>query len=103
MTVTYLPTACLRGRELDARFTRDVEPLLDVLARGARRLARSEADAEDLLQDTLLRAYTGYHTFADGHEPQGLVVPHLVQPLGQRPPRQTLPGGGGVRRRRRRA
>jgi len=38
-------------------------PFKDVLHRGARRLTNCEADAEDLLQDTLLRAYTGFHTF----------------------------------------
>ncbi len=49
-----------------ARFAREVQPLHDVLARGARRLTRSEADAEDLLQDTLLHAYKGFHTFQEG-------------------------------------
>jgi RNA polymerase sigma-70 factor (ECF subfamily) len=34
--------------------------------RGARRLARSHADAEDLLQDTLLHAYAGFGTFQEG-------------------------------------
>lgn len=52
--------------ELAARFARDAVPLFDTLARGARRLARSEADAEDLLQDTLLHAYTGFGTFQEG-------------------------------------
>lgn len=47
------------------RFAREAEPLLDVLARGARRLTRSHADAEDLLQDALLHAYAGFHTFQD--------------------------------------
>jgi RNA polymerase sigma-70 factor (TIGR02947 family) len=49
--------------ELDARFMSDALPLLDVLRRGARRLTRNEADAEDLLQDTLLHAYAGFRTF----------------------------------------
>jgi RNA polymerase sigma-70 factor (ECF subfamily) len=49
--------------ELDARFTSDALPLLDALRRGARRLTRNEADAEDLLQDTLLHAYAGFRTF----------------------------------------
>ena len=66
MTVTYLPSAVLPDRDRRARFATEVEPLLDVLARGARRLARSDADAEDLLQDTLMRAYIGFHTFAEG-------------------------------------
>lgn len=51
------------GLEDNARFTDEVTPCLDALARRARRLARSEADAEDLLQETLLRAYKGFHTF----------------------------------------
>ncbi|UXA16088.1 sigma-70 family RNA polymerase sigma factor [Mycobacterium sp. SMC-4] len=66
MTVTYLPTATTPDRDLATRFTREVEPLIGVLARAARRLTRCEADAEDLLQDTLLRAYTGFHTFEEG-------------------------------------
>lgn len=49
-----------------ARFAREAEPLLDVLMRGARRLTRSHADAEDLLQDALLHAYSGFHTFQGG-------------------------------------
>lgn len=52
--------------ELAARFARDVEPLFDVLLRGARRLTRNDADAEDLLQDTLLHAFTGFHNFQPG-------------------------------------
>ncbi|MGV0661140.1 sigma factor, partial [Mycolicibacterium pulveris] len=45
---------------LAARFARETEPLLDVLSRAARRLTRSHADADDLLQDTLLHAYSGF-------------------------------------------
>jgi RNA polymerase sigma-70 factor (TIGR02947 family) len=56
--------------ELDARFARDALPLLDVLRRGARRLTRNEADAEDLLQDTLLHAYAGFRTFKSGTNPK---------------------------------
>jgi RNA polymerase sigma-70 factor (ECF subfamily) len=52
--------------DLAARFARDAEPLFDVLSRGARRLTRSSADAEDLLQDALLHAYAGFHTFKGG-------------------------------------
>ena len=66
MTVTYLPTATTPDPDLAARFAREVEPLRDVLTRRARRLTRCEADAEDLVQDTLLRAYTGFHTFEAG-------------------------------------
>jgi RNA polymerase sigma-70 factor (TIGR02947 family) len=52
--------------ELAARFTRDAEPLIDVLSRGARKLTRCDADAEDLLQDALLHAYRGFRTFQEG-------------------------------------
>lgn len=66
MTITPLPCRSASDADLAARFTREVLPLRDVLSRGARRLARNEADAEDLLQDTLLRAYTGFHNFQEG-------------------------------------
>jgi len=51
---------------LSERFTAQAEPLLDVLSRRARRLTRCDADAEDLLQDSLLDAYIGFHTFREG-------------------------------------
>jgi RNA polymerase sigma-70 factor (TIGR02947 family) len=53
-------------KDLAARFAREAEPLFDVLSRGARRLARSDADADDLLQDTLLHAYAGFGSFREG-------------------------------------
>lgn len=52
--------------DLAARFAREAAPLIDVLWRGARRLTRRDADAEDLLQDTLLHAYAGFRTFKEG-------------------------------------
>ncbi|QZT65789.1 sigma-70 family RNA polymerase sigma factor [Mycolicibacterium austroafricanum] len=52
--------------DLAARFEREALPLRDVLLRGARRLTTNEADAEDLLQDTLLAAYKGFRTFTPG-------------------------------------
>jgi len=52
--------------DLAARFAHEVEPLLDVLLRGARRLTRSDADAEDLVQDALLHAYAGFASFKEG-------------------------------------
>jgi len=53
-------------QELAARFAREAGPLFGVLGRGARRLTRTDADAEDLLQDTLMHAYVGFGTFKDG-------------------------------------
>jgi RNA polymerase sigma-70 factor (TIGR02947 family) len=66
MTMTSVRTRSEPDAELAARFARQAEPLFDVLFRGARRLTRSATDAEDLLQDTLLYAYAGFHTFHDG-------------------------------------
>jgi RNA polymerase sigma-70 factor (TIGR02947 family) len=51
--------------DLATRFAREAEPHFDALSRGARRLTRCDADAEDLLQDTLLHAYAGFHTFRE--------------------------------------
>ncbi|MGE2837080.1 sigma-70 family RNA polymerase sigma factor [Mycobacterium sp. SMC-4] len=65
MTVTPVPAAA-HDTELQARFAEDVWPLVDVLLRGARRLTRNEADAEDLLQETLVHAYAGFRTFRAG-------------------------------------
>ena len=66
MTMTPVRSPSEPDRELAARFAREAGPLFDVLGRGARRLARTDADAEDLLQDTLMHAYVGFGTFKDG-------------------------------------
>ena len=44
--------------ELAQRFLRNVMPLHDRLHRAARRMTRNSSDAEDLVQDTLIRAFT---------------------------------------------
>ncbi|MEW5809736.1 MAG: sigma-70 family RNA polymerase sigma factor [Actinomycetota bacterium] len=49
-----------------AAFTRDVRPLMASLLRDALQLTRAQADAEDLLQDTLMHAYKGLHGFQPG-------------------------------------
>lgn len=66
MTTTSVRGTRESDAELAARFACEAEPLFDVLLRGARRLTRSDADAEDLLQDTLLHAYAGFHSFQPG-------------------------------------
>jgi RNA polymerase sigma-70 factor, ECF subfamily len=48
------------------RFVRDVLPLVDQLYRAARRYTRSAADAEDLVQETMVKAYAGFHNFNAG-------------------------------------
>jgi RNA polymerase sigma-70 factor, ECF subfamily len=50
-------------------FERFVLPEVDVLLRVARGLTRHDADAEDLVQDTLLRAYRAIDRF-DGRHPR---------------------------------
>jgi RNA polymerase sigma-70 factor (ECF subfamily) len=52
--------------ELAARFEREAIPLLDPLFGGALRLTGNRHDAEDLLQETMLNAYTGFHRFREG-------------------------------------
>src|ERR687895_516844 len=48
------------------RFQREAMPLLDSLYAGALRMTRNPADAEDLVQDTLLRAYRAFDRFEPG-------------------------------------
>ena len=52
--------------ELTARFERDAIPLLDQLYGGARRMTRNHADAEDLVQNAMLKAYAGFRSFRQG-------------------------------------
>src|SRR5262245_61134888 len=52
-------------RGVDA-FEREVKPHLDALHRTARRLMRDPARADDLLQETLLKAWRFFHSFEAG-------------------------------------
>jgi len=49
-----------------ATFSAQVEPFMDQLYGAAMRMTRNPADAEDLLQETFLRAYRGFPNFTDG-------------------------------------
>jgi RNA polymerase sigma-70 factor (ECF subfamily) len=49
--------------ELDARFQSEAIPLLEPLYRHAMRMTRNHADAEDLLQDTMMKAYSAFRSF----------------------------------------
>lgn len=48
------------------RFQRDALPLLDSLYGAALRMTRNPADAEDLVQETMLRAYRSFDRFEEG-------------------------------------
>jgi RNA polymerase sigma-70 factor (ECF subfamily) len=47
-------------------FERDAMPLAPQLYAAAMRLTRNPSDAEDLVQETFLKAYRAYHTFEEG-------------------------------------
>ena len=55
-----------RKREARQAFEREAVGALDSLYRTARRLTRSVADAEDLVQETFLRALRGADRFEAG-------------------------------------
>jgi RNA polymerase sigma-70 factor (ECF subfamily) len=48
------------------RFQEEALPLLDSLYAGALRMTRNPADAEDLVQETMLRAYRSFNRFEPG-------------------------------------
>jgi RNA polymerase sigma-70 factor (ECF subfamily) len=49
-----------------AWFERDVVPVTGQLYASAMRLTRNSADAEDLVQETVTKAFTSYHQFREG-------------------------------------
>jgi RNA polymerase sigma-70 factor, ECF subfamily len=53
-------------QERTERFERDAMPLLDQLYAAALRMTRNPADAEDLVQETYLRAYGAFESFRAG-------------------------------------
>ena len=61
------------GLDADAAFERYVLPEIDVMLRVARSLTRNAADAEDLVQDSLLRAYKAIDRF-DGRHPRAWLL-----------------------------
>jgi RNA polymerase sigma-70 factor (ECF subfamily) len=52
--------------ERRARFERDALPFLDQLYAAAMRMTRNPADAEDLVQETFVKAYSAFHQFRPG-------------------------------------
>ncbi len=52
--------------ELSQRFTEQAMPLLDQLYAAALRMTRNPADAEDLVQETFLKAFAAFGSFTQG-------------------------------------
>ncbi len=67
------PSAPTTTSATDRRFAELVLPEVDVLYRVAISLTRNAADAEDLVQDTLLRAYRALDRF-DGRYPRAWLL-----------------------------
>jgi RNA polymerase sigma-70 factor, ECF subfamily len=59
-------TALESDVDLTARFERDAMPYLDQLYGAALRMTRNPADAEDLVQETYMKAYAAFRSFTDG-------------------------------------
>ncbi|GAB16620.1 RNA polymerase ECF-type sigma factor SigH [Gordonia effusa NBRC 100432] len=52
--------------ERSARFERDALPLLDQMYGAALRMTRNPADAEDLVQETYIKAFSAFKSFREG-------------------------------------
>jgi RNA polymerase sigma-70 factor, ECF subfamily len=55
-----------RPDERRTRFERDAMPFVDQLYAAALRMTRNPADAEDLVQETYLKAFAAFHQFEEG-------------------------------------
>ncbi|MEV4641541.1 sigma-70 family RNA polymerase sigma factor [Actinoplanes sp. NPDC049548] len=55
-----------RTEERRARFERDALPFVDQLYAAGLRMTRNPADAEDLVQETFLKAFSAFHQFEEG-------------------------------------
>jgi RNA polymerase sigma-70 factor (ECF subfamily) len=64
--VDELPVGTAADPELVARFTADAMPMLDQLYAAAMRMTRNPADAQDLVQETFLKAFAAFRSFRVG-------------------------------------
>ncbi|MEV0645286.1 sigma-70 family RNA polymerase sigma factor [Phytomonospora sp. NPDC050363] len=65
-TLPQAPDAPETVEERGSRFERDAMPFVDQLYGAALRMTRNPADAEDLLQETFLKAFAAFHQFREG-------------------------------------
>ncbi|GLZ76125.1 ECF RNA polymerase sigma factor SigR [Actinorhabdospora filicis] len=65
-TLPQAPDAPETADERAARFERDAMPFVDQLYGAALRMTRNPADAEDLVQETFLKAFAAFHQFREG-------------------------------------
>jgi RNA polymerase sigma-70 factor (ECF subfamily) len=66
MSTADQPRPEAAAADLEERFEREALPMLTGMYSAAYRLTRNAADAEDLVQETFLRAYRGFHQFQPG-------------------------------------
>lgn len=62
------PSVQPRAEGPDAAFEREALPWLDDVYRFALSLTRDASDADDVVQETFLRAYRSWHTYAPGSD-----------------------------------
>ncbi len=60
------PVETETSEQRSARFERDALPFLDQLYSAALRMTRNPADAEDLVQETFVKAFAAFHQFQEG-------------------------------------
>lgn len=54
------------SQELERRFTQDALPLLDQLYGAAMKMTRNPQDAQDLVQETYMKAFAAFGSFTEG-------------------------------------
>lgn len=70
---TLDPGGAASGLDAQAKFDRYVRPEMDIMYRTAWSLTRNDADAQDLVQDTLVRAFRSLDRF-DGRYPRAWLM-----------------------------
>lgn len=66
IAMTVSPATDLADDDLRARFEVEALPFLDQLYAAAMRMTRNPADAQDLVQETFVRAFTAFERFERG-------------------------------------